>query len=426
MRITALAFGVLAGLVASLILALGGLDVSPAGTAGERQVQAIRFGLYVIGNLGFLGGAIALAVPLAGGALLVLAALAWTVAALLLHHTNELVLITPPVLLLLAAIPAFVAHFRPPRIPAPEPEIIAPLRRARPAQQEAYDDDDEPDVGMPNFGEPPPRYAEPPPRAASFSARDNERRRPADDDWNPGRRRTVPPRARPSFRPVDEDDEPSGFSRFALGASSLLSFGLYAVLAGAALLAFWTFRDQFTGGAPQTVATAEISSVEQPAPSSEPVLAPVLQEPAPAAAPPANRLPAIGGGAARSTPAPGTPAAAAAAVATPSSPSPEAVPQPEALPQPEDNFGDIVMSDDPMAPPRLVESAGQPFEEAAAPAATQPEPAPAEPLVASIPTVGSMMPRTPTGQMAAMRMAQGTGPTIVTTAPAARAPDAGL
>ena len=56
MRVAALAFGILAGLVASLILALGGLDVAAdLGATDARQAQAIRFGLFVIGNLGFFG-----------------------------------------------------------------------------------------------------------------------------------------------------------------------------------------------------------------------------------------------------------------------------------------------------------------------------------------------------------------------------------
>ena len=51
MRVAALAFGILAGLVASLILALGGLDVAAdLGATDDRQSQAIRFGLFVIGS----------------------------------------------------------------------------------------------------------------------------------------------------------------------------------------------------------------------------------------------------------------------------------------------------------------------------------------------------------------------------------------
>ena len=132
MRVAALAFGILAGLVASLILALGGLDVAAdLGTADDRQAQAIRFGLFVIGNLGFFGAALALAAPLAAAVFLVLGAIACVGAALLMHHTTDLVLITPPALLLVAAIFAVIAHIRRPRPADPEDsdvEIIAPAR----------------------------------------------------------------------------------------------------------------------------------------------------------------------------------------------------------------------------------------------------------------------------------------------------------
>ena len=130
MRVAALAFGVLAGLVASLILALGGLDVTADLTgSGERQAQAIRFGLLVVGNLGIFGAALALASPLSGAIVLIIGALAWVGAALLTHHTTDFVLITPPALLLIAAIFAGIAHFRRPRAADPddpEIEIIVP------------------------------------------------------------------------------------------------------------------------------------------------------------------------------------------------------------------------------------------------------------------------------------------------------------
>ena len=105
MRVAALAFGVLAGLVASLILALGGLDVGPdLSAAGDRQAQAIRFGLFVIANLGIFGAALALAAPLAGAVFLALGAIAWAGAALLMRQTIDLVMIIPPALLVIAAI----------------------------------------------------------------------------------------------------------------------------------------------------------------------------------------------------------------------------------------------------------------------------------------------------------------------------------
>ncbi len=86
-------------------------------------------------------------------------------------------------------------------------------------------DDEEDEDQVPVFA----AEAEPPP-----SRFDDDRRAPADDDWNPRRRAPPPPRTKPPFRPIEDeyDDEPSGFSRFALGLSSVLSFGLYAALAG--------------------------------------------------------------------------------------------------------------------------------------------------------------------------------------------------
>ena len=61
MRIAALAFGVVAGLIASLILALGGLDLGPFGdAAADRQLQLTRFALYVIANIGVFGAGLVL------------------------------------------------------------------------------------------------------------------------------------------------------------------------------------------------------------------------------------------------------------------------------------------------------------------------------------------------------------------------------
>ena len=51
MRIAALAFGVLAGLVASFILALGGLDAAELRHLDGRQMQLVTFGLFVVANL---------------------------------------------------------------------------------------------------------------------------------------------------------------------------------------------------------------------------------------------------------------------------------------------------------------------------------------------------------------------------------------
>lgn len=338
MRVAALAFGVFAGLVASLILALGGLDVPPDLAAdASRQAQAIRFGLFVIANLGVFGAALALAAPLASGILLVLAAIAWVAAALLLHHSTDLVLVTPPTLLLLAAIPAFVAYFRRREAPGEEPDLeIIPPRRAERRAPLVADIEDEPvAVEMPAFAaepEPEPRPAArftPPPRA--------------DEEWNPRRRRPPPPSARAAFRPIEveeeDEDEPSGFARFALGLSSVLSFGLYAGLVVAALLAIWTLRD--TSTEPPAVAVAD----------SAPAAAPAETPPPAAASEPPALAPIL-------TTAPQAPILAAAPPAT----------EPEA--EADDDFGEVVISNDPLAPPRLAPLP------AASPAAPEPEPEP--------------------------------------------------
>ena len=285
MRVAALAFGVLAGLVASLILALGGLDVSvDIANAGERQAQAARFGLLVVGNLAIFGAALALASPLAGAIFLVLGALAWVGAALLTHHTTDFVLITPPALLLVAAIFAGIAHFRRPRAERDEPEIeiIAPTRERAQRPSDMMGPDEE--MGIPAFAAEAP---DGPSRAFN-----DERLSPRDDDWNPRRRPPPPPRTKPAFRPIEEeyeDDEPSGFSRFALSLSSILSFGLYAALAGAAVLVIWNMRNE-AADAPAT-AVAEISTV--PSISSASSEAPIAVAETPTLAPQLSRAPLL-------------------------------------------------------------------------------------------------------------------------------------
>ena len=96
MRIAALAFGVLAGLVASFILALGGLDASELAHLDARQMQLVTFGLFVIANLGVMGAGLVLAAPLAGIILFVVGALGWLGAGLAMHHGPDYVMLTPP------------------------------------------------------------------------------------------------------------------------------------------------------------------------------------------------------------------------------------------------------------------------------------------------------------------------------------------
>ena len=260
MRLAALAFGVLAGLVASLILGLGGLDAGALTAVDPRQLSALRFVLFAIANLGVLGAGVVLAAPLAGATLMLLGALTWIAAALVLRHGFDFVLITPPLLLLAGFALAIVAHLRR-RDPALArdryDDFIDEDRRLPPfaaEQPPAADDADEPEDDEPPvmqvragfFGQggtamPARVEAGRPPQPALRDLDDQHR---ASEDWRPGARRP-PPRQGPMFRQPDdeyEDDEESGFSRFARLSSGVLSFGLYAGLAGAAVLVFWSLR----------------------------------------------------------------------------------------------------------------------------------------------------------------------------------------
>lgn len=416
MRVAALAFGILAGLVASLILALGGLDVAAnVGATADRQAQAIRFGLFVIGNLGVFGAALALAAPIAGAAFLLLGAVAWVGAALLMHHSTDLVLITPPALLLVAAIFAVIAHFRRPRAAEPDDEsdveIIAPERAERRPSDMM---DNQAEVGMPAFA------AEQRPEASARGAFDDGREQPRAADWNPRRRQPPPPRAKPAFRPIEdeyEDDEPSGFSRFALGLSSILSFGLYAALAGAAVLIVWTVRnDAETPAAtvaevPAVSSTAQLpppsSSEEDRLPSTEATLQPILT---------------------------GEPIREVETAATAPSTSPSELVAEAAPSQDPGGFGAVSMPDGPVTIPTLADDfnnddSGTPLPPVSAAPPSLPaeevsseEPTPLElespPVEASVVAPGQPWPRAVPSQMAALRMAPGTGPKVVATRPA--------
>jgi hypothetical protein len=266
LRFAALAFGVVAGLVASLILALGGLDPTMLAHFDPRQLSVLRFGLFVIANLGVLGAGVVLAAPLAGAILFIVGAVAWVVAAILLRHGPDYVLLTPPALLLIAFAFALVAFLRRParRMAAryyDEDEGIPPIRAAifgqggtgTPARVEA---------GVPSQ-----------PALRSYDEPDEDFRSPRDDDWRPGSRRP-PPRQKPMFRDSEDDDEEeSGFSRFARGFSSVASFGLYAALAGAAVLIFLNLRT--LDRAPPAAAKIDAQSSEL-AVASAPPAAPIL------------------------------------------------------------------------------------------------------------------------------------------------------
>lgn len=417
MRVAALALGVLAGLVASLILALGGLDVAvDAGANADRQAQAIRFGLFLIGNLGIFGAALTLAAPLAGAIFMILGAVAWVVAALLTHHTTDLVLITPPALLLVAAALAIIAHIRRPRRDLeleedPDVEILGPERAERGSSRPSdMMDDEEEEVGVPAFAaDSRAAPAAPPPR---------------EDEWNPRKRQPPPPRAKPAFRPIEEeyDEEPSGFSRFAMGVSGFLSFGLYAALAGAAVLIFWSARNAgelpaaVVAEAPAVSVSAEPSSSEQPRlASSDETLTPIL-----------------GGEPIRdvmSTPtAPSaSPSELVAETATSSEPSFTGITMPTdqvTVPALADDF----VSEDALPSLEGASSEAQPSSELPSlpPAPSSEEPTPVElepqPTAAStvVPTVvpqGMAWPRAVPMPIAAQRTAPGTGPTTVRVAP---------
>jgi hypothetical protein len=279
LRIAALAFGVVAGLIASLILALGGLDVAAtAQFASERQVQISRFGLFVVANLGVFGAGLVLASPLGGAVLFSVGALAWLIAALFLHHSTDLVLIVPPALLLIAGGLSLISFMRRER-----PIKVPPLkfgRRAAVESPEEYEQVPQIRVGAGFFGEggtaQPLRNAADP-NLGSMDERDSP------DDWEPGRRRrAVPPRQRQVFRQPDMDEpEDTGFSRFARGLSSILSFGLYAAVAGAVILVAWNLH--FGGGEHPAAAKLEPAATTAVKPAPAKPAAPALTATAPAA-----------------------------------------------------------------------------------------------------------------------------------------------
>lgn len=381
-----------------MILALGGLDVAPV--VADRQAQAIRFALFVIGNLGIFGAALALAAPLAGAIFMLLGALAWLGAGLLLHRATDLALLTPPAILLVAAILAFVAWWRRPR-DLPEADDAEPDETDEPEPRRRAEAPAAAAVAIPAFAvEPHAVRTQPEGRAEPARGLPPL---PANEDWNPRRRRPPPPRATAQFRDLDEeededeyeDDEGLG-ARFARGATSLLSFGLYAGIAAAVLIGLWTFRDSLTEPEPVTFAETEPSAAAPAESAAEPVLVPIL----PSAQP------------------------------EPAAPSAPALVAETGTDADEDDFGDLVLPSDPNAAPRLGEatpggapaapalvSAGPPSVETLAP---EPEPAAAAPADSDpaglppptgTPTVARNMPLLMSPRMAALRTAPGTGPT---------------
>lgn len=403
MRIVALAFGVVAGLVASLILALGGLDAAALAGVDPRQLSLIRFGLFIIANFGVLGAGVVLAAPLAGTILFILGAIAWLGAALVLRHGPDYVMLVPPALLLVSAVFGVIAFLRRPQRDYDDyedDERAAATQRAAMAagRRDEGDADDESGVavGATFFGD--GGTATPMRGAMSQRQPEPSMRRSPDDDWQPVRRRTEPPRAPRVFRPVEDDyDEEPGFWRASRITSSILSFGLYGALVAAAVLIFLNLRTVDTGPA-----AAKIEA-------STPISSASSKTPRVAAAPTLSQA-----------------ASSAEAAVTPALIAPSTVLPPSSFEQPTPIVAEAA---DPAPPSSLAVPAAPPSSapapsSVAEPFASSSEP-PAEDLtLGEPPASGPLMPFAMTPQMAAAR----TGPAKRRPAPVAPAPrgDVGL
>lgn len=404
LRIAALAFGVVAGLVASLILALGGLDAAAFAGVDPRQLSLIRFGLFIIANFGVLGAGVVLAAPLAGTILFILGAIAWIAAALVLRHGPDYVMLVPPGLLLVSAAFGLVAFLRrPPRAYDDYEDDDRAIATQRAAMADADGEEDDRDertdvaVGAQFFGE--AGTATPMHGAMSQRQPEPSMRRGPDEDWQPVRRRTEPPRQRPMFRPVeDEYDEEPGFWRVSRITSSILSFGLYGALVAAAILIFLNLRT----AEPRPAAARIEASTPVSAPSSAPaprVAATSSVSQAPSSAEIAAIAPAL---------------VAPSTVLPPSSFEPPTAAVAEASE---------------LAPPSSSAPASASFEASSASAepssaAPSSEPPPEDLTLGEPPASGPLMPFAMSPQMAAAR----SGPATRRPAPAAPAPraDAGL
>lgn|GEM_PF-3579910 len=380
MRIAALAFGVVAGLVASLILALGGLDAGALHGLDVRQLQVLQFGLFVVANFGVLGAGVTLAAPLAGAVLLLAGAIVWVVAALVLRHGPDYVLITPPALLLVAFGFALAAWLRRPReadVYDDEDEAPQPMRRAQPQYEDDEEEAEEDDEDAPDHtqvragffgqggtaspaivqaGRPPQPARGPDPALAP---------RPREEEWRPGTR-PPPPRQKPMFREPDEDDEEeeSGWARFGRGFFAVANFALYAALAGAAALIFWNMRTADTGRSAAAI-DAQPSVAATTSSSAEPTAAPILAAPSSAQAPaPTTELPP-----------PSAPAAPNLITAAPTLDD-----APLVAPAPTENIPGVVMQNPAGADFAAIDSAN------GLAAAQQP---PAAPEAAPVPSVGT-------------------------------------
>jgi hypothetical protein len=402
LRIAALAFGVVAGLVASLILALGGLDAAALAGIDPRQLSLIRFGLFIIANFGVLGAGVVLAAPLAGTILFVLGAIAWVGAALVLRHGPDYVMLVPPGLLLVSAVFGVIAFLRRPQRDYDDYEddeqAIATQRAAMAsAGRDEGDEDDQSGVavGAKFFGE--GGTATPMHGAMAQRQSESSMRRGPDEDWQPVRRRTEPPRQQSMFRAVDDEyDEEPGFWRVSRITSSILSFGLYGALVAAAVLIFLNLRTAETHPAAAKIeASAPLSRASSSAPrvAAAPTLSPQPSSAAVAAIAPALVAPST--------------------VLPPSSfePSTRTVAEASELAPP------------PSAAPSAAASEPAPSS-APPPSAAASEPPPEDLTLGEPPASGPLMPFAMSPQMAAAR----TAPATRRPTPAAPAPraDAGL
>ncbi|MEQ1900329.1 MAG: hypothetical protein ABL866_06310 [Devosia sp.] len=282
LRIAALVAGALAGFVASLILAVGALEITASSFGGLTvpQLALARYGLIFIANLSLLGAGVTLALPRTGAALLLLSAIAWIGAALSFGHGADIVLIGPPVLGLAAFALAVGA------------DISA--RRNRDRSSEAAAEAFEPD---PYDVAPTPRaYREKTALAAASPTGPRDQLSGiVERDFIPGRLNGKRERAvadeRPAFRELETDIEPGPLARFGRGLTGLLSFGLYAAAAGAVVLVVYNIYQRDDGAAlvtgpasSETVAAVPSSALEPSSSAPAPAL-PSSSEPVPVATP---------------------------------------------------------------------------------------------------------------------------------------------
>jgi len=133
LRIAALIFGLLAGLAAGLVLALGDIEAQLAAVpafAPQGQFVA-RLLVYLVPAIGWIGTGMVLARPRLGGVLLLLSAIGWAALALAAGH-GAVLFAAPPFTFALAA--GIVAMFRRARLAARAPAESASAREPEPSR----------------------------------------------------------------------------------------------------------------------------------------------------------------------------------------------------------------------------------------------------------------------------------------------------